>query len=179
MSQTLPIVIDTREHKPLRFPVLVTYRHRGTERAYVIRTERRKLITGDYAAPALYAVDGAEHDAILCGPLYGVVEKKGRITEVCTNTLTADRARFRTALDRLAGATCWPCLLFEGSSASAFAADPHAKDRPNVWGLDALLYELACRRISLLWLPASRNLYRTGTVVAKWLIAAAIVAGKL
>ena len=156
MTETL--IIDSREKKPLRFPGYVSFRFRGQVHTHKLVTPIRPLSTGDYA------LLGREQVAI--------VERKGSIGELHANLLTRDRSRFLRELDRMADDVAYAAVLLDFPVNQAFQPTRYW-EHPS-WALDALLVELVPRKISLLWVPPSRNICRTGEVVVKWLLAATL-----
>lgn len=151
------ITIDTREQKPPPFPSTLRI---VTTPAPSLRTSRARIFTHrDSLTTADYALLGHEDRAL--------IERKGSLREIASNTLTRDRPRFIRSLDRLATACLYPYLLLEASPTAIVA-----EHEPP---FDSLLHLLVERRISLLLLPSSTQAQRLslGRILARLLIAGA------
>ena len=109
---SLRLLIDTEEKIPLLFPrSILVARGGGSDkpRVVMVETERLRLETGDYT------LEGHEATAL--------VERKGSISELAQNLLTADYRRHRAAFARLSQIP-YPYLLLEGSPADLLTPHP-------------------------------------------------------
>lgn len=100
MAKTITVEVDSREQNPLLFPDHVMWCPQPYKPTVVrIKTAKVTLPFGDYRI--------ASH------PDCCVVERKGSFDELCTNLLSADRARFNNAFQRLLDGCRYPTLLVE------------------------------------------------------------------
>jgi len=157
VQNELTILVDSREKKPLPFPEhLPSLRSdvpalSRSSRTFRLKTEKRTLVTGDYA------LKGYE---VAC-----LIERKGSLAEVAGNCLTADgRRKFTAAMDRLKDACFYPYLLLEGNLLDTL--NP-TKDLPDPWNaIDSLHRILLERKVGLILLPNTSMSARRA--VAEW-----------
>ena len=142
-SQTITVLIDTAEQRPLLFPeTLALWNIRGaghTPKARIVRveTERRRLDAGDYC--------------LVGDETLAIVERKAHIGELITNTLTDDRPRFLRALERLATACKYPYLYVERMPNHWWLQDPTGFSRQIAQAMDLFLTSITRLNIRLLW----------------------------
>ena len=163
MGTGLTVLQDSREQMPLRFPANVLFRWRGHSKAWKVQVRVATLHAGDYTFDTLQRVVA--------------VERKGSARELHRNLCTADRKRFLQALERLVSQATHPCLFLDMTVREAFAPTQHL-EHPS-WALDSLFVECARLKLPVLWVPPSRNLWRSGEVLLKWMLAAALQEGAL
>lgn len=142
-SQTITVLIDTAEQRPLLFPeTLALWNIRGaghTPKARIVRveTERRSLDAGDYC--------------LVGDETLAIVERKAHIGELITNTLTDDRPRFLRALERLAVACKYPYLYVERMPTGWWMREGDESPLRVVQAMDLFLTSITRLNIRLLW----------------------------
>ena len=160
MSQTVTVLIDAREKKPLTFPAHMVVLDRkalptaGKSRTVTVRTQSETMKTGDYRL-----VGGKS-----------AIERKGSFEEIANNCLTTDgRRRFMDCCRRLRDECHTACLLFEGAIGGfeVRAGLPH----PGV-ATDALLDIIGEHGLPLMLLPLSTVGQRraAGEWALRWLL---------
>lgn len=170
--ETVTILIDSREQRPLLFPeVLALWSsscgagRKPTAKIVSVVTEKAALAEGDYCL----AGDG---------PPTAIVERKSGIDELIGNLLTSDRPRFLRAITRLAANTCHPYLYIEAWPDAWWRGTEMNRINPDlkvVQAMDLILHEVAHLGIGLLWgnrasqLPAGRR--RAGELILRILLA--------
>lgn len=160
------VLIDTRERRPLPIPSHITILNPqllpAPDATLTVPITYRKahLPTGDYSLDL---------------PEPPLAERKVFPDEVTTNTLSADRPRFISQLDRLSEATPFPFLLLEAPSSTLFSCTSRS---PNPAAAYSALLRLAIpRRVSLLLCPTSTSAQRrqAGYLLVLSLIESAMV----
>lgn len=165
------IIIDGAEKKPLILPEIVeVWTPGGVKQRVKVHTETRRISTGDYIL--------ASH------PSAGGVERKNGPHELHENLFTDDADRFGRCLDRLAEEFASPCLYIESTLAELdrplALPRPTRHEFPGGKIMDALLFELAQRRIVLLTGVGATvfGKRKGGELVARYLIQAAFAQEK-
>lgn len=165
MKRQFTLIQDDREKKPLIFPSHLICADENLRQCTVRLTTKKERL--DAAHPEL-----AKADYYIRGhPHAVVIERKGSIAEVATNTLVPRRRRnFIDELAYLADHCSRPVLLFEGTARSLLATSRHCPN-PEV-ACDALLDLLLRYRIGFLLLPNGSSACRraTGELAARLLI---------
>lgn len=171
MTRTFTVFIDTEEKRPLPIPTYLPVwdrsspAHAPTTTTLTITTERRRLLTGDYAL--------AGHESAC------LIERKGHLTELFQNLVTDDRTRFHAALSRLATSCRHPVLFLEGDPLSLEAPLRSHTRRPPPPPFvirDLLLSTLREYNVELMLLPTSSASSRRAA--GEW-VTAKLIAGAL
>lgn len=139
-NNTLTVLVDLREKRPLLFPSLLTWHSPGrwplkfTRRTFEVVAKPQRLDAGDYA------ILGYESTCL--------VERKAGLEELINNFLSVDRVRFDKAVLKLVAATEHPILFIERLPPAWWLTD----NRPDMErALDATFALQKKYGISLIW----------------------------